>query len=155
MTVKEHSPAPPFSLPDQNGDLHSIDVHKGKWIVLYFYPKDDTPGCTIEACGFRDNFAAFTKKNAVILGVSGDTEAKHTKFIEKFSLPFSLLADTEKKTAEDYGVWKEKSMYGKKYMGIERTTFLIDPNGNIAKIYEKVKPQGHESEILSDIESMS
>ena len=149
--VEEGAKAPAISLPDQTGHVHNLSDYLGKWVVLYFYPKDDTPGCTIESCGFRDAKPKYDALNAVIFGISCDDEKSHTKFVEKFDLPFNLLADTEKKTVEDYGVYKEKSMYGKKYMGIERTTFLVDPDGNIAKIYRKVKPKGHEVEVLSDI----
>ena len=147
---EEGSHAPAISLPDQDGVTHTLDQYAGQWIVLYFYPKDDTPGCTIESCGFRDMHKEFTDANAVILGVSCDDEKSHTKFIEKFALPFTLLADTEHKTVQEYGVWKEKNMYGKKYMGIARTTFLIDPEGNIAKIYRNVKPDGHNQEVLQE-----
>lgn len=151
--VEEGKKAPAISLPDQDGNVHTLEDYKGKWVILYFYPKDNTPGCTIESCGFRDAKKQYDQVNAVIFGISCDDEKSHTKFIEKFGLPFNLLADTEKKTVEDYGVYKEKSMYGKKYMGIERTTFLINPEGMVHKIYYKVKPQGHEAEVLKDIET--
>lgn len=149
--VEAGAKAPAIALPDQNGKVHTLEDYKGKWVVLYFYPKDNTPGCTTESCGFRDAKPKYNAANAVIFGISCDNEASHTKFIAKYNLPFNLLADTNKKTVTDYGVYKEKSMYGKKCMGIERTTFLIDPQGNIAKIYHKVKPNGHEEEVLSDI----
>ena len=142
--------APAFSAPDQSGNIVSLADFKGKTVVLYFYPKDDTPGCTVEACSFRDEFSAFKKKGAVVLGVSPDSPKKHTKFIEKFSLPFTLLADEDKKIAQDYQVWVEKSMYGKKYMGVERSTFVIGPDGKLQAIYRKVKaaPE-HTAEVLA------
>ncbi|MDO8644313.1 MAG: thioredoxin-dependent thiol peroxidase, partial [bacterium] len=135
--LKEGNKAPDFKLAASNHETIKLSDLKGKWVVLYFYPKDDTPGCTQEACSFRDNKTVFTKKKAVILGVSPDSVESHKKFIEKFSLPFLLLADTDKKVCEAYSVWKEKSMYGRKYMGVERSTFLIDPQGKISKIWRK------------------
>jgi len=141
--------APDFSLADQNGAVHTLKQYAGKWVVLYFYPKDDTPGCTKEACSFRDNLGAVTKKGAVILGVSGDSTASHKKFATKYDLPFPLLADTEKAVINAYGVWKEKNMYGKKTMGVERSTFLIDPAGKIAAEWRKVKVDGHAEEVLA------
>ncbi len=122
---------------------------KGKTVILYFYPKDDTPGCTTEACSFRDEHAAFKKKGAVVIGVSPDSPKKHVKFIEKFSLPFTLLADEDHKVAEAYGVWVEKSMYGKTYMGVERSTFVIGPDGKLKAVYRKVKPAEHTAEVLA------
>ena len=141
--------APAFSAPDQSGKIVSLSDFKGKKVVLYFYPKDDTPGCTTEACSFRDEHSAFLKKGAVVLGVSPDSAKSHTKFIEKFSLPFPLLADEDKKIANDYGVWVEKSMYGKKYMGVERSTFVIGGDGKLLAVYRKVKPAEHTSEVLA------
>lgn len=143
--------APAFSAPDQSGKIISLSDFKGKRVVLYFYPKDDTPGCTVEACSFRDEHKAFQKKGAVIIGVSPDSPKKHTKFIEKFSLPFPLLADEDHKIAEAYGVWVEKSMYGKKYMGMERSTFVIDPQGKLSAVYRKVKPAEHTAEVLAGL----
>lgn len=143
--------APDFTADVSNGGKFSPKDAAGKWLVLYFYPKDDTPGCTKEACNFRDKAQDYAKENALIYGVSIDSIESHHKFIKKFTLPFPLLADTEKKVVELYGVWKEKSMYGKKYMGIERTTFLIDPSGKIAKIYAKVKVDNHHEEVLDFI----
>lgn len=140
--------APDFSLYDQNGNKIKLSDFKGKHVVLYFYPKDDTPGCTKEACNFRDSLPKFKNINAIILGVSTDSVASHKKFAEKFNLPFSLLADEDKQVVEKYGVWKEKNMYGKKYMGIERTTFVIDPEGKIKKIFPKVKVDNHHKEVL-------
>ncbi len=149
MTMpKEGSKAPAFSLPASDGKTVSSKDLKGKRVVLYFYPKDDTPGCTVEACGFRDGIKKIEKQNAVVLGVSPDDTKSHNKFIEKFGLPFILLSDTDKKVCEAYGVWVEKSMYGKTYMGVARTTFIIGPEGKIEKIYEKVKPENHTIEVL-------
>ena len=138
-------PAPAFNLPDQNGTVHSLEQYRGKKVVLYFYPKDDTPGCTVEACSFRDSLPSF--EGAVVFGVSPDTSAKHKKFEQKFNLNFTLLADIDHSLSESYGVWVEKSMYGKKYMGVERSTFLIDENGVLVKIWEKVKPETHVAEV--------
>lgn len=143
--------APDFSVLNEKGETVSLKGLRGKWVVLYFYPKDDTPGCTKEACAFRDDFAQFTAKNAVILGVSLNDEKAHNKFITKYSLPFSLLidADTQLSTAyESYGL---KKFMGKEYMGITRNTFLIDPQGKIAQIYKKVKPETHPAAILNDL----
>lgn len=151
MPLSVGSPAPAFSLSDQNGTIHSLSDYTGRWLVLYFYPKDDTPGCTTEACGFRDRMTDFTNANVAVLGVSADTEQSHGAFAEKFHLSFPLLADTERKTVADYGVWVEKNLYGKKSMGIARTTFVIDPQGNIAKTYEKVQPENHEALVLADL----
>jgi peroxiredoxin Q/BCP len=145
------SKAPAFSAPDQTGKTVSLADFKGKTVVLYFYPKDDTPGCTTEACSFRDEHAALRKKGAVIIGVSPDNPKSHLKFIEKFTLPFTLLADTDHKIAEAYAVWVEKSMYGKKYMGVERSTFIIGPDGKLKAVYRKVKPDGHIAEVLAGL----
>jgi len=145
------SKAPPFSAPDQSGKTVSLADFKGKTVILYFYPKDDTPGCTVEACSFRDEHSVFLKKGAVVLGVSPDSPKKHAKFIEKFSLPFPLLADEDHAICEAYGTWVEKSMYGKKYMGVERSTFVIDPQGKLRAIYRKVKPAEHIAEVLADL----
>lgn len=147
-TLKVGDKAPALSGTDQHGNTVSLSDFKGKKLVLYFYPKDDTPGCTAEACNLRDNYAAIKKAGYEILGVSVDDAKKHTKFIAKYDLPFSLLADTEKKTVEDYGVWIEKSMYGRKYMGINRVTFIIDENGVIERIIEKVDTKNHTAQIL-------
>ena len=146
--------APDFNLPASTGKNIALKDLKGKNVVVYFYPKDDTPGCTVEACGLRDSYNEIEKLNAVILGVSPDDVISHGKFIGKFQLPFPLLADEDKKMAQDYGVWVEKSMYGKKYFGIARTTFIIDKNGNIAKVFEKVKPEGHDQEIIAALKSL-
>lgn len=147
-------PAPAFALPDQDGIVHTLASYKGKWLLLYFYPKDDTPGCTTEACNFRDAFAEYSKKEIEVVGVSADPIKNHKKFAEKYHLPFTLLSDEEKTMVEDYEVWVEKSMYGKNYWGIARTTFLIDPQGTIKAVYENVKPEEHSAEILNDFGSL-
>ncbi len=149
--LTEGKKAPSFKLKDQNGNDVSLKDFIGKQIVMYFYPKDDTPGCTKEACSFRDNFPDFKDINAVILGVSPDSPASHKKFISKYNLPFTLLSDENKEVLEKYEVWKEKNMYGKKYMGVERTTYIIDENGKIKKIFPKVKVDGHDKEVLEAI----
>ncbi|HKN87606.1 MAG TPA: thioredoxin-dependent thiol peroxidase [Nitrospiraceae bacterium] len=141
--------APDFSLPDQAEKVVSLKNLKGKQVVLYFYPKDDTPGCTKESCDFRDSYTKITKTGAVILGVSLDGAESHRKFIEKYSLPFSLLSDEEAAVSKAYGVYKLKNMYGKKYWGIERSTFVIDQAGRIKAIFRKVKVDGHAEEILT------
>jgi peroxiredoxin Q/BCP len=150
----EQSKAPDFELPASTGQTLRLKDLKGKNFVVYFYPKDDTPGCTVEACGFRDSHKQMEKYNAVILGVSPDNLKSHDKFIKKFKLPFTLLSDEDKKMAQDYGVWVEKSMYGKKYMGVARTTFVIDAQGKIAKVFEKVKPEGHDKEVLEVLKAL-
>ena len=145
--LKEGDKAPEIRLETDNGEPFQLSKLKGKKVVLYFYPRADTPGCTVEACEFRDASKQFAKKDAVIVGVSPDVPKAQSKFKEKFSLPFTLLCDVDKKAAEAYGVWKEKNMYGKKVMGIERTTFLIGEDGRIAKIFAKVKAQGHAAQV--------
>jgi peroxiredoxin Q/BCP len=147
--LQEGDKAPDISLVTDRGEPFKLSSLKGQNVVLYFYPKADTPGCTKESCEFRDTTKKFTKANTVIVGVSPDTTQAQLRFREKFDLPFSLLADVDHKAAEAYGVWKEKSMYGKKYMGIERTTFVIDANGVIKKIFPKVKVEGHAEEVLA------
>ncbi len=149
MALKETSKAPEFSLETDSGESLKLSSFKGKNVVLYFYPKSDTPGCTTEACEFRDQNAAYAKADTVVLGVSPDPVKAQAKFRTKFDLPFTLLADTEHAVAEKYGVWVEKSMYGKKYMGVERSTFIINKDGKIAKIFLKVKPAGHAAEVLA------
>ncbi len=146
--------APAFSLKDQDGKTVKLADFAGKNVVLYFYPKDDTPGCTTEACNFRDEHRALEKAGAVVLGVSPDSEARHTKFIAKYSLPFSLLADTEHAVAEKYGAWGEKSLYGKKYLGIIRSTFLIGKDGKVAKVWPKVKVADHVAEVLAAVKAL-
>ena len=145
--------APDFSLPDQTGQAVSLKQFKGKPVVLYFYPKDDTPGCTKEACDFRDSKARIAKTGAVVLGVSLDGPDSHRKFIGKFSLPFSLLCDEDAGVSKAYGVYKEKNMYGKKYWGIERSTFVIDGAGTIKALFRKVKVDGHVDEVLDALNS--
>ncbi|NLB71050.1 MAG: thioredoxin-dependent thiol peroxidase [Chloroflexi bacterium] len=144
--------APDFELTDQFGDTHKLSDYRGKKVVLYFYPKDDTPGCTKEACGFRDNFQDYRKRQMVVLGVSKDSTEKHAKFSEKYSLPFTLLSDNDTKVSQTYGVWALKKMMGKEFYGINRTTFIIDEDGKILRVYEKVKPEKHAEEILADLE---
>ncbi len=136
-------PAPDFTAETDAGEQLTLSSLRGRPVVLYFYPKDDTSGCTTEACEFRDAFPRFAEGEAVILGVSPDPVQSHVKFKEKYQLPFTLLADTEHVVSEAYGVWKEKSMYGRRYMGVERTTVLIDPAGRVARVFEKVRPAGH------------
>ncbi len=143
--------APDFRTTDQDGKKVSLKDFKGKKVVLYFYPKDDTPGCTKEACSFRDGFSKFRKRRIEVLGVSVDDEKSHKKFAEKYDLPFRLLADTDKKIVKDYGVWGEKSLYGRKFMGIHRVTYAIDEKGKIAGVWPKVKPEGHADEILASV----
>lgn len=155
MALKEGDKAPDFTAASSDGKQVSLKDLKGKKVILYFYPKDDTPGCTVEACGFRDGIKKIEKQDAVVLGVSPDSVASHNKFIEKFNLPFILLADEDKTISKAYGVWVEKSMYGKKYMGVARTTFLIGKDGRIEKIYEKVKPEGHTQEVLEHLKVSS
>jgi thioredoxin-dependent peroxiredoxin len=145
--------APAFRTHDQDGNAVSLRDFKGRKVVLYFYPKDDTPGCTKEACGFRDEWSQFRKRKVAVLGVSVDDAKSHKKFAEKFSLPFTLLADPEKKIVRDYGAWGQKSMYGRKYMGTHRVTYLIDEKGRIAAAWPKVKPEAHAEEILATLDA--
>ena len=151
--VEEGKPAPDFELTSDAGDRVKLSDFRGKPVVLYFYPKDDTPGCTVEASGFRDSFADFEQRGAVVLGVSPDDEASHAKFKKKYSLPFTLLADPEHKIADQYGVWGEKKYAGKTYFGVNRTTFLIDSEGNVAKVMKNVKPDGHPEQVLAALPS--
>jgi thioredoxin-dependent peroxiredoxin len=141
--------APQFSLPTGDGKTLALKDLKGKKVVLYFYPKDNTSGCTREACSFQENLSSLKKKGAILLGVSADTAASHARFASKFDLSFPLLSDEKREVLKAYGVWKEKSMYGRKYMGIERTTFIIDEEGKIARIFPKVKVDGHTDEVLA------
>jgi peroxiredoxin Q/BCP len=149
--IQEGDSAPEISLKTHSGETFQLSSLHGKNVILYFYPKADTPGCTKEACDFRDQSGQLDNANTVIVGVSPDPPAKQEKFRTKFDLPFTLLADVDHQAAEAYGVWKEKSMYGKKYMGVERTTFVIDPAGRIRKIFPKVKVEGHAREVLAAI----
>ena len=150
--LKVGQKAPDFTLMNDAGQKVKLSDYKGKKVVLYFYPKDDTPGCTTEACNFRDGLDDLRKRGAVVLGVSADSVESHKKFKNKFELNFPLLADPEKKMIENYGVWKEKSMYGKKYMGIERTTFIIDKEGKISHVFPKVKVTDHYDEVLEALD---
>ena len=143
--------APAFRLPDQDGTMHSLKDYRGKKVILYFYPKDNTSGCTKEACSFRDRYPDITEKGAVVLGVSKDSVASHKKFEQNHSLPFTLLSDESTEVLQKYDVWKEKNMYGRKYMGIERSTYLIDEKGTIIKAYQKVKPGTHPDDVVKDL----
>lgn len=151
---KEGTEAPEFSLPDQEGKMHSLAHHRGHWVLLYFYPKDDTEGCTKEACAIRDDFPAFGDLDAKVFGVSIDSVASHKKFAEKYSLPFTLLSDEDKKVVNLYGVWGLKKMMGREFMGTNRVSFLIDPEGKIAKVYDNVQPATHSQEVLSDLSAL-
>lgn len=151
--IKEGNKAPVFTLPDSDGNKVLLKDFLGKKVVLYFYPKDMTSGCTQEACDFRDSHPDFKKLKTVVLGVSADPVSSHKKFVEKHDLPFTLLSDEDKKVVEKYDVWKEKSMYGRKYMGIERTTVIIDEEGRIQKIFSKVKVKGHVEEVLAELKN--
>ena len=151
-TLKEGDLAPEISLETDAGEPFRLSALRGKNVILYFYPKADTPGCTKEACAFRDASDELAEADAVIVGVSPDRTSAQSRFKQKFGLPFTLLADTDHKAAEEYGAWKEKSMYGKKYMGIERTTFIIGPDGRINKIFPKVKVEGHSDEVLAALQ---
>ncbi|MBP7005880.1 thioredoxin-dependent thiol peroxidase [Patescibacteria group bacterium] len=146
--------APDFRLNDQKGEERTLAEAKGKWVLIYFYPKDDTPGCTKEACQLRDNFPAFRKLGVEVFGVSVDSVKSHEKFVTKYELPFVLLADDQKEMVQAYGVWGERSFIGHKYMGTSRTSFLVDPQGKIAKIYESVKPAKHAEEVLNDLKTL-
>jgi peroxiredoxin Q/BCP len=152
VSLKPGDKAPEFSLPADDGTMVTLGGLRGKNVVLYFYPKDDTSGCTKEACDFRDSWRDVKKSGAVVLGVSPDPVSSHQKFKQKYQLPFPLLADTDHRVASAYGAWGEKSMYGRKYQGILRTTFLIDPEGRVSRVFEKVRPAGHASEVLAALE---
>jgi peroxiredoxin Q/BCP len=147
--IEEGQPAPDFALKSDSGDTVKLSELRGKPIVLYFYPKDDTPGCTTQACGIRDAYADFQQAGAVVLGVSPDDEASHVKFREKFQLPFTLLADTDHAVAEQYGVWGEKKYMGRTYMGVNRSTFVIDADGTVKKAFHDVKPATHADDVLA------
>jgi peroxiredoxin Q/BCP len=151
--IEEGKPAPNFELTSDSGETVSLEALRGKPVVLYFYPKDDTPGCTKQACGIRDAYAEFERAGAVVLGVSPDDERSHVKFKEKYELPFTLLADTDHSVAEEYGVWTEKSYLGKKYKGVDRSTFVIDADGNVKKVMHDVKPATHADEVLEALSS--
>jgi peroxiredoxin Q/BCP len=147
--VEEGEPAPTFTLPSETGEDVSLESFQGKSVVLYFYPRDDTPGCTKQACGIRDSWGEFAKRGVIVLGVSPDNPRRHAKFKEKYGLPFTLLADEDHTVAEAYGTWVEKSMLGKKFKGIERSTFVIDADGNVAKVIRRVKPDTHVGDVLA------
>ena len=151
ITLKENDKAPDFTLTDQDGNNIKLSNFKGKKVILYFYPKDDTPGCTKEACNFRDNISQLKKSNAVVLGVSNDDEESHQKFIAKYSLPFTLLADTDKEVSKAYGVYELKNFMGREYYGIVRSTFIIDEKGRIAKIFYKVNLEEHVDEVMEAV----
>ena len=154
MPISSGIQAPDFALPDEKNTIRRLSDFRGRMVVLYFYPKDDTPGCTTEACNFRDNYSAYINADVVILGVSPDTAQSHGKFKEKFMLPFPLLADSQHKICQKYGVWGPRKFMGREFEGVLRTTFLIDPNGKIIKVYENVKPPEHSSEVLAEIKSI-
>ncbi len=153
--ISAGSKAPDFALPDQDGKKQTLSEYRKKWVLIYFYPKDDTTGCTAEACAIRDDIPRFKKLKAVVFGISADSVASHKKFAEKYDLPFTLLADVDKKVIKKYGVWGLKKFMGREYEGIFRTSFLIDPQGKIAKVYEKVKPVDHAEQVLADLRSLS
>jgi thioredoxin-dependent peroxiredoxin len=155
MPISAGIKAPDFTLPDETGAVRKLSDYQGKPIVLYFYPKDDTPGCTKEACNFRDDYSAYQQADVEILGVSPDSPKAHTKFKQKYNLPFTLLADQEHKVCELYGVWGLKKRYGREYYGVFRTTFLIDPQGQIVKVFENVKPADHSAEILESLQGLN
>ncbi len=155
MPIHAGDKAPGFSLPDQEGKLHELKSYLGSWVLLYFYPKDDTPGCTLEACSIRDNWDEFSQAGIQVFGISADSVKSHQKFSTKYKLPFTLLADEGKKIVKDSGVYGKKKFMGKEYMGTNRTSFLIDPKGKVAKIYEKVKPTEHAEQVLHDVKDLS
>ncbi|MBI5370324.1 thioredoxin-dependent thiol peroxidase [Candidatus Uhrbacteria bacterium] len=154
MKLESRKAAPDFTLPDQQGKPHTLSDSRGQWVLLYFYPKDDTPGCTQEACGIRDHFLRFRRAKLKVLGVSVDSVRSHEKFVKKYDLPFVLLSDTEKMVVKTYGVWAKKKFMGKEYMGINRTSFLIDPDGIIARVYKDVKPAIHAEQVLDDLKGL-
>ena len=149
--LEEGKKAPNIKLKDQDGNTVSLDDFKGQKVVVYFYPKDDTTGCTKEACSFRDEFPKFERLDTKVIGISPDSVESHKKFAEKYNLPFTLLSDEGKETVESYDVWKQKSMYGRNYMGVERTTYIIDEDGKIQKVFPKVKVENHIEEVLKEI----
>ncbi len=153
MSLESGVEAPDFVLSDETGTTRKLSDYRGKPVVLYFYPKDDTPGCTTEACSFRDDYHVYREAGIVILGVSPDTPKKHAKFKEKYNLPFTLLADQDHKVCQLYGVWGRKKLMGREYDGVFRTTFLIDPAGKIVKVFENVHPSGHSGEVLEALKS--
>lgn len=152
--LKLNESAPDFSLPDQDGKLHKLSDYRGKFVLIYFYPKDDTPGCTKEACSFRDNLPQFGNIGTAIIGISTDTVLSHKKFVQKYKLPFTILADTDKKIVKQYGVWQPKKFMGREFLGTVRSTFLVNPKGKIVKMYEKVNPSTHVQEVIKDLENI-
>ncbi len=154
MTLKVGDRAPQFTLPDQDNSEHSPSDYIGRWLLMWFYPKDNTTGCTAEGCGLRDNWVEFQNYNVAILGISVDSVKSHQKFLNTYAFPFWLLADENKEVVKKYGVWQKKKLWGREYMGTVRTSFLIDPKGKIAKIYEKVNPLNHAQEILEDLKQL-
>lgn len=153
-TFKVNSKAPQFNLTDQDGKTHALKDYFGQWVLLYFYPKDDTPGCTTEACSLRDNLPKFKKLKVQIFGVSVDSVKSHRKFADKFELPFTLLSDENKELVKAYGVWQKKKFMGREYMGTMRESFLINPQGKIAKVYKEVKPAEHVDQVLADLKEL-
>ena len=151
--VEEGKPAPDFELTSDTGESVRLSELRGKPVVVYFYPRDDTPGCTAQACGIRDNYDAFGEAGAVVLGISPDDESSHVKFKQKYGLPFTLLADPDHRVAEQYGVWGERKLYGKTYMGIERSTFVIDAEGKVARVLRRVKPDTHADQVLEALQT--
>ncbi|NCN07181.1 thioredoxin-dependent thiol peroxidase [Candidatus Falkowbacteria bacterium] len=154
MALTAKQKAPSFNLPDQTGELHKLTDYNGKWLLLYFYPRDNTPGCAKEACTIRDNFADFKKNGVVVLGVSADSVDSHNNFASKYQLSFPILADIDRETIKAYGAWGMKKFMGKSFKGIKRISFLINPQGKIAKVYDKVKPADHAQEVLNDIKAL-
>ena len=155
MTLSVGRKAPDFTLADQNGDKHKLSSYRGQWVLIYFYPKDDTPGCTKEACAIRDNWSAFKKAKIEVFGISPDPVKKHARFVDKYELPFTMLADEEKKVVNKYGVWGKKKFMGREYEGTYRHSFLLNPEGKIVKLYDKVKPAEHAGEVLEDQRTLS
>jgi peroxiredoxin Q/BCP len=154
MKLKVGQKAPEFSLPDKDEKIHNLSDYLGKWVLVYFYPTDDTPGCTTEACGFRDNLPHFENLSVEIIGISVQDEKSHAKFAKKYNLPFTLLADKNKEVVNLYGVWAPKKLFGREFLGTRRTSFLINPEGTIVKIYENVRPPKHPTHVLEDLKSL-
>lgn len=153
--IQPNTPAPEFALPDQDGVIARLSDAQGSWVLLYCYPKDDTPGCTMQACLIRDNWTEFQSLPVMVWGVSADSPAKHKRFIEKYQLPFRLLSDESHGMLQSYGVWREKKFMGRRYMGIARTSFLIDPQGVVRHVYEDVKPSAHADQVLADLKALA
>lgn len=153
MPLRINTPAPQFNLPDQDGANHALADYKGSWVLLYFYPKDDTPGCTSEACSFRDSWQECSELGLIVLGISADSVDSHHAFATKYNLPFTLLSDPEKTVLNQYDAWGEKSMFGKKYMGVLRSSVLISPKGTIAKVYQKIRVNSHAQDVLKDLKN--